>query len=183
MQTISDGVLYTFGIRSLYSKLFKNLLTPVLIFIVGVIVIYSKSNPIWSEIDALVPVSSYLLVTRIIVVICTVSVVVQIISVLISYFTTKVMLSPSALTLKKGFFLKTEENFPLRFINNVTDQQNVLDQVFGVGTCTIEMMSDEHDSPYADKVIFEDMSHDLIVGLKETLLARTNIQHIAVANK
>ncbi len=91
------------------------------------------------------------------------------------------MVSTTTLSLKTGFFLKQEESFPLRFINNVSHRQNILDQLFGVGTCIVEMTSDEQDAVHADNVVLSDLSNEKALELKDILLARANTQQVAVA--
>lgn len=181
MQTISDGVFYRFGISSLVVKMFKSLLISVLLLGIFFFLVSNGHNQFWIQLDTLVNFQVSGWVFKITLAIALLSIPLQVISALISYLTTQFMVSNTTLSRKSGFFLREEESFPLRYINNISTNQNVMDQVFGVGTCIIEMMSDEKDAPHADKVSLDDLSKEKMLELKDILLARTNIQQVTVA--
>lgn len=181
MQTIKDGVFYRFGIRGLVVKIVKNLLISVLLF--GIYFFLSKAYPeVWMQIDSLVHIDISRWLFLIVLGVAVLSIPVQIISALISYMTTQFMVSSTTLSLKTGFLLKQEESFPLRYINNVSSSQNILDQLFGVGTCIVEMTSDEKDAQHADNVSLSDLEQEKVLELKEILLARANTQQVTVAS-
>lgn len=182
MNTIQDGVMYTFGGKSLIAKMVKNMLLVVMILVVVIIIISQRNQDIVAQAGLIMGMNLSTWIPLLGMGVVIAFALIQGIITWIEYMTTRFQVTENALIVKKGFFLKQENSFPLRYINNVSHNQDVLGQVLGVGTCVVDMVSDEKDASYADKVTFDDMDQGLIEELETILLTRAQAQKVVVAN-
>ena len=180
--TIQDGERYNFGKRSLVAKIIKNMLFVLIVAVVVIFVIASRNHEMIVQVNELVGVdlSKWIAIVGIVAIFMVA--IIQIFIAWIEYVTTTFQITENAFIVKKGFFLKHENSFPIRYINNVSYTQGIFDQALGVGTCIVDMVSDEQDATYADKVILSDMDQGLVEELENILLNRAQAQKVVVAS-
>ncbi len=181
MNTIQDSVMYTFGTRGFIAKIVKNMFLVILILVIVIIIMSQRNHEIVTQIGSMLGISLSAWIPIVGMSAVVLFALVQIGLAWIEYITTQFQVTENALIMKKGFFLKQENSFPLRYINNVSHNRGVLDQILGVGTCVVDMVSDEKDAAHADKVSFDDMDQGMIEELETILLTRAQAQKIVVA--
>ncbi len=181
MNTIQDSVMYTFGTKGLIAKIVKNMFLVILILVIVIIIMSQRNHEIVTQIGSMIGISLSSWISVIGIGAVVLFALIQLIIAWIEYVTTQFQVTENALIVKKGFFFKQENSFPLRYINNVSHNRGVLDQILGVGTCVVDMVSDEKDAAHADKVSFNDMDQGLIEELENILLTRAQAQKIVVA--
>ncbi len=181
MNTIQDGLMYTFGVKGFIAKIVKSMLLVLLILVIVIVIIGQRNHEVVMQIGSMVGISLSTWIPIIGIGATALFALIQIVIAWIEYLTTKFQVTENALIVKKGFLLKQENSFPLRYINNVSHNRGILDQILGVGTCVVDMVSDEKDAAHADKVSFDDMDQGMIEELENILLTRAQAQKIVVA--
>lgn len=181
MNTIQDGVMHTFGTKGFIAKIIKRMLLVIMVLVIVIIIISQSNHEIVIQIGSMVGINLGTWIPVVGIITVALFTLVQIIIAWIEYVSTQFQVTENALIVKKGFFVKQENSFPLRYINNVSHNRGILDQLLGVGTCVVDMVSDEKDAVHADKVSFDDMDQGMIEELENILLTRAQAQKIVVA--
>lgn len=183
MQPIVENTFMPFGSKSLKVKLFKNLLISAVFLAVLIIFFLLKGSEIFTSLDNMFSISSWHWVMGISGTLVIGSMLFFSITTWITYITTRFQISENAIILQSGFFLKKENSFPIRYVSNVSHYRGIIDQLFGVGTCIIEIASDESDAPHADRITLHDMDQRIIESLEDILIKRSHNQRFVVMNK
>lgn len=177
---MNENTYTRFGVQSLLATLIKSVPLFV-IFIAGRIALwYVINHKGFENINSMLGFSIDAYVTKGFTIIMAFVIVVCMITVIINYMSTEFRLDEHAFSLRKGILVRHEQSFPLRYIHNVSSRQGLVDQMFGVCTCIIEMTADDGDDQRSDDIVLRNLDVKLFHHIQDTLLSRVNTQKIVV---
>lgn len=188
MQTLENGVYYSFGPKSFIAKIIEGLIAPVAILLLTVGAFFIQDSDFAVMIESFIKLNLVTVLVSTGVILAVLVALVQLIVAWLYYRNTHFMVSENALYIRTGIMQRSEMSIPLRHISNILQQQSITDRLFQVCTCTIEIQEDEvsqtEGAPASsDDVVLRQLDVAYATPLRELLLSRSNTQRMVVVAK